>query len=91
MSGDHGDHYERIRRIVASVGHSPVEAVSLEKSLEQLGIDSLEGLTLVFALEDEFHIEIPDECLQRTRSIRELADRVVALLPEGPITAGSDV
>ena len=51
---------ERVRTIIARVRHIPVESVSLDSSFEQLGIDSLEGVMLVFALEDEFHIEIPD-------------------------------
>jgi acyl carrier protein len=79
------DYHGRIREIVAAVRHLPVASVSLDSSLEELGVDSLEGLSIVLALEDEFHIEIPDEYLQRTRSIRELADQLLGLLPPNAV------
>ena len=78
---------ERIRRIIAQVRHVPIEGVSLDSSLEQLGIDSLEGVMIAFALEDEFHIEIPDECLRQGGSIRELVRAVEGLIPSGPAPA----
>ena len=74
---------ERVRTIIARVRHVPVESVSLDSSFEQLGIDSLEGVMLVFALEDEFHIEIPDECLQQGGSIRDLIGVLEELIPSG--------
>jgi acyl carrier protein len=80
------DNDERVRRIVAAVHHVPVEEISLDRSLEQLGIDSLEGVLLAFALEDEFHIEIPDECLMQGGSLRELVRTVEGLLaPNFPV------
>jgi acyl carrier protein len=78
------DNDERVRRIIAGVRHVPIERVSLDSSLEQLGFDSLEGVTLLFALEDEFHVEIPDECLQQKGSIRELIHVLEGLIPAGP-------
>ena len=35
--------------------------VNPDVTLASLGIDSLEGLEVIFALEDRFHISIPDE------------------------------
>ena len=81
------DNHERVRRIIAAVHHVPLERVSLDSSLEQLGFDSLEGVTLAFALEDEFHIEIPDECLQQRGSSRELVHVLEGLIPSGPASS----
>jgi acyl carrier protein len=53
--------------------------VSLDMALRDFGKDSLDAASLVFALEDEFHLSLPDECLDPTRPLRELADRVASL------------
>jgi acyl carrier protein len=73
------ERYEKIRSIVASVYKIPLETVSLDKALREIGKDSLDAASLVFALEDEFHISLPDECLDPTLPLRELADRVASL------------
>lgn len=78
------DNDEKVRRIIAGVHHVPLECVSLDSSLEQLGLDSLEAVTLAFALEDEFHVEIPDEILEQKGSIRELIHVLEGLIPSGP-------
>ncbi|HEY7513627.1 MAG TPA: acyl carrier protein [Vicinamibacteria bacterium] len=83
------ERYEKIRSIVASVYKVPVETVSLDEPLSALGKDSLDAFSLVFALEDEFKVALPDECLDPTRSLRELADRVEALQGGSPPPAPS--
>ena len=72
---------EQVRSIIASVRRVPIETVSLNSSLEDLGIDSVEGLTLIFELEDAFKIDIPDEGFERSRTVRELIDQLTVLLP----------
>ncbi len=80
---------ERIRAIVASVYKIPLETVSLDKALNEIGKDSLDAFSLVFALEDEFHVSLPDDCMDPTRSLRELAARVESLLAGAPPPAAS--
>jgi acyl carrier protein len=82
---------EKIRRIVASVYKVPLETVSLDKSLNELGKDSLDAFSLVFELEDAFQISLPDDCLDPTKSLRELAERVESLQAGAPpATSSSD-
>jgi acyl carrier protein len=45
-----------------------------------LKIDSLDGINIVFALESEFGIEIPDEGAQNLRSVRETVEGIAKLL-----------
>ncbi len=82
------ERYEKIRSIVASVYKVPLETVSLDKALNDIGKDSLDAASLVFALEDEFNVSLPDECMDPTRSLRELAERVESLQAGAP-PAGS--
>jgi acyl carrier protein len=81
------ERYEKIRSIVASVYKVPLETVSLDKALNEIGKDSLDAFSLVFALEDEFNVSLPDECMDPTRSLRELADRVETLRGGAPPAA----
>jgi acyl carrier protein len=76
------EYYEKIRALIASVQRVNVDTVSLDSSLEQLGMDSLDGVNLVFMLEDEFKVSIPEQYLQSSRTIREIADRVAGLRPQ---------
>jgi len=84
------ERFEKVRSIVASVYHVPVETVSLDKPLGELGADSLDAATLVFALEDEFHVQIPDECMDATRSLRALAEHLERLQAAAPRAAAAD-
>lgn len=83
------ERYEKIRSIVASVYKVPLDTVSMDKSLNEIGKDSLDAVSLVFALEDEFQVSLPDECMDPTRSLRELAERVESLRAGAPPAATS--
>lgn len=62
-------------------------AIGSEMTLASLGIDSLEGLEVIFALEDRFHISIPDEDANAMKTVGAVVagvQRLVAELPESP-------
>lgn len=69
-------------KCIAQTQHLPVEKITLESTFEELGIDSLDGINIVFALENEFDIEIPDEAAQQIRSVREMIDGVRKLVEQ---------
>ena len=52
------------------------DKMTLETPLAEAGIDSLDALTILFAIEEEFHISIPDD---RARAIRTFGDMVEAI------------
>lgn len=54
--------------------------VTAESTFEELGIDSLDGINIVFALENEFGIDIPDESLPQLRSVSDIAAGIRQLL-----------
>jgi acyl carrier protein len=66
--------------VIAKAQRIPAESITLDSTFEQLKIDSLDGINIVFALESEFCIEIPDEGAQNLRSVRETVDGVAQLL-----------
>ncbi len=68
--------------VIAHAQRIPAESVSLNSTFEELKIDSLDGINIVFELEKEFKIEIPDEGAQNLRSVRETVEGVRKLVEE---------
>ena len=74
---------ERVRGIIANSQHLPKEKVQAESTFEELGIDSLDGINILFAVESEFNINIPDDAAQSIRSVRDVVEGIAKLLAEG--------
>ena len=72
----------QVIRIIAHTQRMPPESISLDSTFEELKIDSLDGINIVFALENEFGINIPDEGVQDMRSVRGAVEGVRKLLEE---------
>jgi len=70
----------RVIEIVARTAHKPVEAVTPDSTFEALGIDSLDGIQILFALEQEFDISIPDEAAKKIRGIPDVVAGLGELL-----------
>jgi acyl carrier protein len=87
---DTADLGNRVMQVIAKTQRIPLESISLDSTFEQLKIDSLDGINIVFALENEFGINIPDDGVQTMRSIGETVEGVRKLLvlktaePEDP-------
>jgi acyl carrier protein len=69
-------------RVIAQTQRIPLSSINLDSTFEQLKIDSLDGINIVFALENEFGINVPDEGVQSMRSVREIVEGVGKLLSE---------
>ena len=78
---------ERVLRILADTQKLPLEHVTPEATFEQLNIDSLDGINILFALENEFDINIPDESARLVRDVRQLAAGVQKLIDAKPAPA----
>ncbi len=72
----------QVIRVIAQTQRIPLESISLDSTFEELKIDSLDGINIVFALENEFSISIPDEGVQNLHSVRETVAGVRRLLEE---------
>lgn len=66
--------------VIAKAQHIPRENVTIEKSFQDLKIDSLDAMNLVFAVESEFDISIPDEELPSIRSVRDMVEGIAKLV-----------
>jgi len=74
---------QRIRNVIANTQRIPVEKVTVDSSFEELGIDSMDGVNILFALENEFNITIPDEAAKQIRNVRQMMEGVERLIAGG--------
>jgi len=71
---------ERVIRVIVATQKLAAERVGEESTFRELGIDSLDGLNIVFALEEEFAIAVPDEDVKDFTSVREVVAGIDRLL-----------
>jgi acyl carrier protein len=74
---------QRIIKVIADTQHIPVETVKLDSTFAELNIDSLDGINILFALENEFNISVPDEAAKEIRSVRDAVEGVTKLVEGG--------
>ncbi len=74
---------QRVRTVIASTQRIPVEKITIDSSFEELGIDSMDGVNILFALENEFNITIPDEAAKQIRNVRQMIEGVEKLIAGG--------
>jgi acyl carrier protein len=79
---------QRVLRIIADTQRKDPSQVTIDSSFEELGIDSMDGVNIVFALENEFNINVPDEEVKNIRSVRDMVEGVRKLVEQGG--AGQD-
>ena len=70
----------KVIRIVAAVKQVSPESVRPESTFEQLGIDSLDRINILFELENEFDIDVPDDEARSITSVKEIIERLSMLL-----------
>jgi len=66
---DIGDQVQKI--IVDHLGVYPDKVTPGANFIDDLGVDSLDVVELVMALEDEFGVEIPDEDAERFKTVQD--------------------
>lgn len=71
---------QRVLKCIATSKRIPVEQVTIDSEFQQLGIDSMDAVEILFALENEFDISIPDEEARSVRNVREMAQGVEKLV-----------
>lgn len=74
---------KRVISVIAATQHIAVDKIAEESSFQELGIDSLDGINILFALENEFNINIPDDQAQNIRTVHDAVEGVRKLLEGG--------
>ena len=79
---------QRVLNVIASTQRISPEKVTIDSSFQELGIDSMDGINILFALENEFDITIPDEQAKQIKSIREMVEGIDKLVAESSASKG---
>ncbi len=86
------DPTQKVIEIIVREQHLDPGKVSLDSTFGELGIDSLDGVNILFALEEEFKLDIPDSVAQNMKSVRQVVESLTrrdptqpGVLPQGDI------
>ncbi|MGH9452103.1 MAG: phosphopantetheine-binding protein [Terriglobia bacterium] len=71
---------EKVIEIITREQHLAPGAVKPNSTFAELGIDSLDGVNILFALEEEFKIDIPDSVAQNMKSVQQVVDSLRRVL-----------
>ena len=77
------DILQRLKRILVEEFKVPEEAIRLEAKLaEDFRLDSVEGVELIFSLEEEFGVEISDQEMEGISTLGDLVEAAKRKLGE---------
>ncbi|MGI8555682.1 MAG: acyl carrier protein [Pyrinomonadaceae bacterium] len=72
----------RVVRVFSEFKKIPVEQIKMDTTFEELGLDSLDGLNLIFELEEEFNLVVPDEKVQSMKTVGQVVEGMEQLLAD---------
>lgn len=71
---------QRVISVIAATQRIPIQKISPGSTFEELGLDSLDSVNILFALEEEFKIDIPDDDTRDIRSVGQMIEGIRTLL-----------
>jgi acyl carrier protein len=71
---------QRVLKTIATAKRIPPETVTIDSELQALGIDSMDAVEILFALENEFDINIPDDEVRNIKGVKDLVEGVARLV-----------
>jgi acyl carrier protein len=74
------DLIQRVLKVIAASKRLSPESVTIDSQFVDLGIDSMDAVEILFALENEFDINIPDEDVRSVRNVRQMCEGVDKLV-----------
>ncbi len=71
---------QRVINAIAKTKRIPSESITMDSTFLDLGIDSMDAVEILFELENEFDINIPDDEVRSVRGIRQMCEGVERLV-----------
>ncbi|WP_260292923.1 acyl carrier protein [Sedimenticola hydrogenitrophicus] len=69
-----------VKTAIANQKMIDVESISLMTSLQDLGVTSLDAITIVYEVEEICDIEVPNDELENLRTVQDIVTGVQSLL-----------
>lgn len=73
---------ERVIDVITRSQKVSAERITLDTTFDELGMSSLDALGLIFELEEEFGVDIPNEEAMGLRDVRQSVESIRKLLSE---------
>ena len=68
---------EKVKTILSNQFEVDVDTITAETNvIEDLGADSLDVVDMLMSLEDEFDVEIPDEEIEKMRTVSDVVSYI---------------
>ena len=80
---------KRVIRVLAETQQIDSQKITPCSTFEELGIDSFDGINVLFAIESEFDISVPDDEAKNLRGVGDTVQGVEKLLALKKSTAES--
>jgi len=80
---------QNVIALIAETQRIPAESISPDSSFEELGIDSLAGMGLVFELESKFNVSIPNEEALQMRTVHSAVESLRRIFNDSATDKGS--
>ena len=65
---------EKVLDLIAATKRLPREQVTVSSSFEELGLDSLDAINLIYEVESEFDVSVSNEVCGRHQFLRQRED-----------------
>jgi len=74
---------EKVIAVLADKGKVEKDQINMGSSLvDDLGMDSLDAVEMVFEFEEQYGIQIPDEAIQGFKFVRDIVSYLMKVIPE---------
>ncbi len=76
---------EILTEVIASIARQKQldpGVLSGKSALDELGITSLDAITIVYEMEEEFDIEVPSDVLEGLRTVQDIVDSISSLVED---------
>ena len=70
----------RVIQVIAKTQHLQPGSITIDQTFADMKFDSLDGMNILFAIETEFDISIPDDQAVQIKSVREMVDGIEKLI-----------
>ena len=71
---------QRVLKTIAAAKRIPAETVTIDSEFQALNIDSMDAVEILFALENEFDINIPDDEVRTVKNVRDMVAGVARIV-----------
>lgn len=72
--------FEKLRAVIMEIIGADEDEITLDATLDDLNLDSLDVVEIMMAAEDEFDIEIPDDALEGVKTLGDVVDVITDII-----------